>query len=246
MYGKAYAELSGPRAAAAIGTTIDNQLLMCCMMHGIVNVNLGRLDTAERYQRQAREIADRSDRPFDRVAAAYGDASLILAQGDAPTAAAVLDEAAALAKVHGVRVFIPVVEWQRGVAYLEQQRLDEAREILTEALETSRTIGYKAMELRSSIALAHALSRKGNVREALEMVRHVINTAQQQGFGGTEAEARLVQAMIMPITDDESRSAVVRHLRTCIAISSRNGAEPLVGKAQALLDRIVAATGPVD
>jgi ATP/maltotriose-dependent transcriptional regulator MalT len=238
--------LSGAQAAAAIGTTVDNQLLLCCMMHGIVNINLGRLDTAQRHQRQAREIADRSGRPYDRVAAAYGDASLILAQGDAATAAAVLDDAASVAKRHGVRVFIPVVEWQRGVAYLEQQRLDEAKEILTEALETSRTIGYKAMELRSSIALAHVLARKGNVREALEMLRHVTNTAQQQGFAGSEAEARLLQATIMPITDDKSRSAALHHLRASIAISARNGAEPLVGKAQALLDRIVAATGAVD
>jgi tetratricopeptide (TPR) repeat protein len=246
MYGRAYAELSRPDAIAPIGTTVENMLLMYCMMNGIVNINLGRLDTAQRLQQQAHELADRSDRPFDRVVAAYGDGSLILARGDAATAAAVLDEASALAKRHGVRLFVPVVEWQRGVAYLEQQRLDEAKEILTEALETSRTIGYKAMELRASIALAHALSHKGNVREALEMLRSVTNTAQQQGFAGSEAEARLLQATIMPITDDESRSTAVRHLRASIAISARNGAEPLVGKAQALLDRIVAATGVVD
>ena len=78
------------------------------------------------------------------------------------------------------------------------------------------------------------------------MLRHVTNTAKQQGFAGSEAEGRLMQEMIMPITDDESRSTVVRHLRASIAISARNGAEPLVGKAQALLDRIVATTGAVD
>jgi class 3 adenylate cyclase/tetratricopeptide (TPR) repeat protein len=246
MYDRAYAELSRPQAAAAVGTTVDNQLLICCMMRGIVNVNLGKLDSAERFQRQASGLADRSDRPFDRVAAGYGDGSLILARGDAATAVAILDEASALAKRHGVRLFVPVVDWQRGVAYLEQQRLDEAKEILSEALETSRTIGYKAMELRSSTALAHVLGLKGDVREALEMLRSVINTAQQQGFAGSEAEARLLQATIMPITNDESRSIVVRHLRMSIAISSRNGAEPLVGKAQALLDRIVAESGAVD
>ncbi|MBS0524300.1 MAG: tetratricopeptide repeat protein, partial [Proteobacteria bacterium] len=246
LFGRAYAEFSGPQAVAPIGTTVDNMLLLCSMMNGILNLNLGRLDRAERFQQRARELADRSDRPFDRVAAAYGGGSLMLARGDVATAIAVLDEASALAKRHGVRLFTPVVDWQRGVAYLEQQRLDEARGILSEALETSRTIGYKAMELRSSIALAHVLGRKGEVREALEMLRHVTNTAQQQGFAGSEAEARLLQATIMPVTDDESRSAVVRHLRASIAISSRNGAEPLVGKAQALLDRIVAESAAAD
>ena len=50
----------------------------------------------------------------------------------------------------------------------------------------------------------------------------------------------------MPITNDESRSTVVRNLRASIAISSRNGAEPLVGKAKALLDRIVVETDAVE
>lgn len=211
-----------------------------------MNINLGKLDSAERFQRQASELAERSDRPFDRVVAAYGGGSLILGRGDAAKAAAILDEASVMANRHGVRLFIPVVDWQRGVAYLEQQRLDEAKEILSEALETSKTIGYKAMELRSSTALAHVLGLKGDVREALEMLRSVTNTAQQQGFAGSEAEARLLQATIMPITNDESRATVVRHLRMSIAISSRNGAEPLVGKAKALLDRIVAETGAID
>ena len=123
LYGRARAELSRPDAIAPIGTTVENMLLMYCMMNGIVNINLGRLDTAQGLQHQARAIADRSDRPFDRVATAYGDGSLALARGDAATAAAVLDEASALAKRHGVRLFIAVIEWQRGVAYLEQQRL---------------------------------------------------------------------------------------------------------------------------
>jgi hypothetical protein len=78
------------------------------------------------------------------------------------------------------------------------------------------------------------------------MLRHVTNTAQQQGFAGSEAEARLLQAAIMPVTDDESRSIAVHHLRTSIAISSRHGAEPLVRRAQELLDRIGAATGAAD
>jgi class 3 adenylate cyclase/tetratricopeptide (TPR) repeat protein len=246
LFGQACAQFSEPEAVAPIGTTVSNMLLLCSMMNGIVNINLGRLDSAERFQRRARELADRSDRPFDRVAAAYGDGSLILARGDAATAAGILDEGAALAKRHGVRLFIPVVDWQRGVAYLEQQRLEEAKEILTEALETSKTIGYKAMELRASIALAHVLGLKGEVPQALELLRNVINTAQQQGFAGSEAEARLVQATIMPITDAESRSTAVRHLRASIDISSRNGAEPLVRKAQALLDRLDAAAGAAD
>lgn len=237
---RACARLIGPQAVAPIGTTVDYLLLVCCMMNTIVNLHLGRTDTAERFQQRAREIAGRSDRPFDRVAAACSEASLILDRGDPVAAGAMLDEAFALARRQGVRMLLPSVGWHRGVAYLEQGRVDEAREMLVEAREASVAIGYKSAELRASITLAGVLSRIGDVREALEMLRGVINTAQQQGFEGNEAEARLLQAMIMPATDDASRATIVHCLKASLAISSRNGAKPLALKAEALLNRIVA------
>ena len=65
----------GPEAAAPIGTTAQYLLLMCCMMKSITHTTLGELDKADHFQRQAQEIADESNRPFDRVAAAYSGGS---------------------------------------------------------------------------------------------------------------------------------------------------------------------------
>jgi tetratricopeptide (TPR) repeat protein len=245
MLGRSSDRLTGPQAVAMIGTTVENMLLMCCMMNIMVKIILGERDAAEGFQQLAHGIAERSDRPFDQVVAAYGEAMLLLDRGDSLTAANVLDKAFARAQRYSVRMFVPIVGWLRGVAYLEQERLEEAKAILVETCELSRTNGYKANELRASIALARVLARMGNIRDALEMLRSVVNTALQQGFGGNEAEARMLQAMISPITDAESKAAVVRQLRASIAISSRNGAKPLALKAEAFLSRIVAKSEDV-
>lgn len=240
LLSRSWARLMEPEAVAPTGTTIDNFLLICCMMNAAANTNMGETDTAERFQRQARDIAARSARPFDRVVAAFGDAHLMLGRDDPAAAVAILDEAAVLANRHGVRMFIPVIGWQRGVAYLEQNRLDEARKILAEACALSKAIGYKVTELRTSIALARVLGRIGDVRGALDMLQGALNTSRQQGYEGNEAEARLWLAIIIPARDEESRAAVVRHLHSSIAISTRNGAKPLALKARLLLSAIVA------
>src|SRR5262249_41619905 len=78
MLGRACAQLMGPDASAPIGTTAQYLLLMCCMMKSITHTTLGELDAAEQFQRRAQQIADNSDRPFDRVAAAYSGGSLML------------------------------------------------------------------------------------------------------------------------------------------------------------------------
>ncbi len=120
MLGRACAQLMGPEASAPIGTTAQYLLLMCCMMKSLTHTTLGEIDTADRFQRRAQEIADESNRPFDRVAAAYSGGFLMLGRGDPAAAAAILDEAFALAQEHGVRLFVPVIACHLGMAYLEQ------------------------------------------------------------------------------------------------------------------------------
>ena len=44
-------------------------LLMCCMMKSVTHATLGELDMAEQFQQRAQQMADESNRPFDRIAA---------------------------------------------------------------------------------------------------------------------------------------------------------------------------------
>jgi tetratricopeptide (TPR) repeat protein len=156
-------------------------------------------------------------------------------RGEPAAAAAIQEEAFALAQEHGVRLFVPVIACQLGIAYLEQGRVDAARNILAKAREAAIAVGYKSNELRASIYLALALSRSGEVRAALNMLRDARNTARQQGFNGLEAEALLCEAMVTPATTEAGKATVIRCLQATIAISTESEARPLLLKAEALL-----------
>jgi class 3 adenylate cyclase/tetratricopeptide (TPR) repeat protein len=241
MLGRACARLMEPEPSAPIGTTAEYLLLVCCMMKSLTHTTLGELDLADQFQRRAQEIADESNRPFDRVAAAYSGGGLMLARGNPAAAAIILDEAFALAEEHGVRLFVPIIACHRGMAYLEQERFDAAREILAGARATAESIGYKSIELRASIYLALALSHQAaDVPAALDMLRDARNAARQQGFSGLEAEALLCEATVTPATDEDGRAAIIRCLQASIAIATERDAKPLLLRAETLLGRMLA------
>ena len=240
MLGRACAQLMGPEASAPIGTTVQYMLLMCCMMKTLTHTTLGELETADQFQRRAQQIADESQRPFDRVAAAYSGGILMLGRGEPAAAAIILEEAFAVAQEHGVRLFVPLTACQLGMAYLEQGRVDAARNILAEAREAAVAVGYKSNELRTSIYLALALSRSGDVQPSLNMLRDARNTARQQGFAGLEAEALLCEAMVTPAKNESGKATIVRCLQASIAIADQNEATPLRLKAETLLGTMLA------
>jgi tetratricopeptide (TPR) repeat protein len=238
--GRACARLMGPQASAPIGTTVQYLLLMCCMMKSLTHTTLGEIDAAEQFQRRAHEIADESQRPFDRVAAAYSGGILMIGRGEPAAAAMVLEQAFALAQEHGVRLFVPLTACQLGMAYLEQKRFDAARNILAKSREAAAAVGYKSNELRASIYLALALSRSGDVQAALNMLRDARNTTRQQGFAGLEAEALLCEAMVTPAKNDSGRATIIRCLQASIAIAAESEAKPLLHKAETLLGTMLA------
>jgi class 3 adenylate cyclase/tetratricopeptide (TPR) repeat protein len=240
MLGRACARLMGPEASAPIGTTVQYLLLMCCMMKTLTHTTLGEMDAAEQFQRTAQQIADESNRPFDRVAAAYSGGILMLGQGDPAAAAMILDEGFARAQEHGIRMFVPLIGCQRGMAYLEQGRVDAARNILAGAREAAVAVGYKSNELRTAIYLALALSQSGDVQAALNMLQDARNTARQQGFAGLEAEALLCEAMVTPATKESGKATVIGCLQASIAIAAQNEAKLLLLKAETLLGRMLA------
>lgn len=241
MLGRASAQLMGAEASAPIGTTPQYLLLVCCMMKSLAHTTLGEIDTAEQFQRRAQEIADESNRPFDRVAAAYSGGSLMLGRGNPAAAAIILDETFALAQEHGVRLFVPVIAFQLGLAYLEQGHIDAARKILAGARETAESVGYRSIVLRASIYLALALSQVADVRASLNILQDARNTARQQGFSGLEAEALLCEAMVTPATNEDDRATIICCLQASIAIATRNEAKPLLLKAETLLSRMLAS-----
>ncbi|MBR1178561.1 AAA family ATPase [Bradyrhizobium sp. KB893862 SZCCT0404] len=236
MLAAARAHLAGSAPSAPIGTTPRSLLLLCCMMNSIALTVTGELDLAERLQQQAAAIAEETGRPYDRVAAAYSGGWLKLGRNDPAAAAAILEDGFVLAQKHGIRLFVPVLACHLGIAYLEQGLFERARGMLTEAREEAKAVGYTSAVLRSSIYLALATHRLGDVQAAQNMLREARNTARQQGFSGLEAEALFGEAVATPASGEENKAAILAALRASIAIASDSGALPLQHKAAAMLN----------
>ncbi len=235
----AHAQLAGPEASAPIGTTPRYLLLLCCMMKSFTHTVMGEFDAAEQLQREAAAIAAETNRPYDLAGAAYSGGWLMLGRGDPAAAAAILEDGFVLAQKHGIRLFVPVLACHLGMAYLEQGLFDRARGVLAEAREEAKAVGYTSAVLRSSIYLALATCRLGDVRAAQNMLREARNTARQQGFSGLEAEALFGEAVVTPASSAESRAAILASLRAAIAIASESGARPLQRKAEAMLTEVL-------
>jgi class 3 adenylate cyclase/tetratricopeptide (TPR) repeat protein len=240
MLATARTHLAGPAASAPIGTTPRSLLLLCCMMKSFTHIVMGELDTAEQLQQQAAAIAEETGRPYDRVAAAYSGGWLKLGRNEPAAAAAILEDGFVLAQKHGIRLFVPVLACHLGIAYLEQGLFDRARGMLTEAREEAKAVGYTSAVLRSSIYLALATCRLGDVQTAQNMLREARNTARQQGFAGLEAEALFGEAMVTPASTGDNKAAILAALHAAIAIASESGALPLQHKAEALLNEVLA------
>ncbi|MET4798529.1 adenylate/guanylate cyclase domain-containing protein [Bradyrhizobium sp. LB11.1] len=240
LFERVCAQLMGPEASAPFGTTREYALLLGCMMGSINHAVMGELDAAERLQRHADAIAEETNRPYDRVAAAYSGGWLKLGRNDPAAGAAILEGGFVLAQKHGIRLFVPVVACHLGIAYLEQGLFDRARRMLAEAREEARNVGYTSAVLRSSIYLALATNQLGDVHAAQNMLREARNTARQQGFSGLEAEALFGEAVVTPPSSGENQTIILSALRAAIAIASESGAKPLLQKAEAMLDGMLA------
>ncbi|MBW5437090.1 AAA family ATPase [Bradyrhizobium canariense] len=232
--------LEGPNADAPKSTMPKYVLLLCCMMKSFTHTVMGEFEAAEQLQQQAAAIAEETGRPYDRVAAAYSGGWLMLGRGEPAAAAAILEDGFVLAQKHGIRLFVPVLACHLGMAYLEQGLFDRARGMLTEAREEAKAVGYTSAVLRSSIYLALATHRLGDVQAAQNMLREARNTARQQGFSGLEAEALFGEAVVTPPSDAEAKAAILGALRATIAIAAESGALPLRHKAEAMLNEMQA------
>lgn len=240
LFAPVRAQLTGPEASAPLGTTAKYALVLCCMMNSINHAVMGELDAAEQVQRHADAIADETGRPYDRVAATYSGGWLMLGRGDPAAAASILEGGFVLAQKHGIRLFVPVLACHLGIAYLEQGLFDRARGMLAEAREEARAVGYTSAVLRSSIYLALATHQLGDAQATQNMLREARNTARQQGFSGLEAEALFGEAVVTPPSSQENRTIILSALRAAIAIASESGARPLLQKAEAMLNGMLA------
>lgn len=117
-------------------------------------------------------------------------------EGELEVAERLLAEARALGEASGERFFEAELRRRQGELRLERggdgddaERLAEAEVLLREAMQTARSQGARAWELRAACSLARVLARRGDASEG----RRVLSDA-LAAFGGQPVTAELAEA----------------------------------------------------
>jgi class 3 adenylate cyclase/tetratricopeptide (TPR) repeat protein len=225
------------------GTTGSSILVLCYMMKGVVCASIGEYDDSERYSRQAIDLAQKNDRPYDIIAACYGRGLVHMSHGNLEEAEGVLDEAASLSRDNEVWLFLPLVLCALGNLYLQTGRAAEAKDILLEAKGEAEALGHGTGTLLASVYLASAYAQLGDFARGLEVAHACRAGAKQKGYQGVEALALFVEAVISSLQGASAAPDAIAHLERTIEITTRLGARPLLGLAKGTLAGLLAASG---
>jgi len=225
------------------GTTGTSLLVLCQMMRAIVHGWLGEFDDAARCAKQASELAEDSGRPYDLVAADYGDGLVQMFRGNFEQAEIVLAEATLLARENEVRLFLPLVMCALGNVYLQRGHAAKARDLLLEAKAEADDLGNATGTLVASVYLASAYNQLGDSSRGLSLVRASQAGAKQKGYGGIEAMAVFTEANILASRGAVEAAEAIRCMTKAAEIAGRLEASPLLGAAKGILSRLLADSG---
>lgn len=242
-FDRASARLTAAPENVPPGTTGSSVLVLCHMMKTIVHAQLGEYDNSIQSDRQASELAETNNRPYDIIAACYGRGVMRMSCGDLDEAEKVLVEAVSLARENEVRLFLPLVLCALGNVFLQQGQPAKAKTVLLEAKEEAETLGYSSSSLLASSYLASARALLGDVSGGLEAARTCQAIAKQKGYQSIEALAIFAEAVILSLQGASGALQAIAQFERMIEISTRLETKPLLGLARGMLARLFAATG---
>jgi tetratricopeptide (TPR) repeat protein len=240
---QASARLASAPEMVPPGTTGSSLLVLCHMMRAIVHGWLGEFDASEQCLRQASDLAEKNDRPYDMIAADYGRGLVQMMRANLVEAEIALNRASSLSRENEVRLFLPLVMLALGNLYTQQGHAARARDILLQAKDEAEAVGHATSMVAVSAYLGSAYCQLGDIQRGLAMVRACQASAKQKGYGGIEAIAVLVEANVLVSQGASAAPEAIGCMNRAIEITSRLEARPLLGAARGLLARVLAASG---
>jgi class 3 adenylate cyclase/tetratricopeptide (TPR) repeat protein len=243
VLGQASARLASAPNNVPPGTTGSSLLVLCYMMKAIVCASLGEYDDSEQCSRQALDLAEKNDRPYDVIAAEYGQGIVQMVHGDLQGAGRALERASRLSSENEVRLFLPLVLSALGNIYLQQGRASEARDVLLRATAEAQSLGHETGILLASAYLASAYGQLGDISLGLQAARACQAGAKQKGYQAIEALALFAEAFNLSLQGASTAAEAVFKFEQTAEFASRIGARPLLAVAKGALARLLAATG---
>jgi tetratricopeptide (TPR) repeat protein len=173
---------------------------------------------------EARRVAEDSNKPFDLSYCKVGLGFCLLANNEPWSAVKELEGALHLARAGDIGLLIPSSQRYLGRAYAQTARLQEARDLLLDAIERTTVSGLLGMRLWSSAALGltELLASTPTARETLLTT---LEAARRYGFRPLEAHVMRLIANLCAVTPKQAKDAETWYQRS-IRLTDELGMKP--------------------
>lgn len=180
---------TGPLRLERIGTTGTSSVLWLGML-AASQAYIGDFADAEKTAQQACAIADEAGRPYD-MALAHWYAGFVQAhQGNPPRALSLLEHGYHICRTARISFLIPVISTSLGHTYALAGRFDEGIELLTKAVEYSKSAKFPYGVAWSTVYLGFANLMAGRTQGVTEQAKDAIDLASSHHYRAVEASAR--------------------------------------------------------
>jgi tetratricopeptide (TPR) repeat protein len=188
----------------------------------LCEIELDRVDEAQRHLAEALEIADGADHPFSQILTLAGQGSVALLVGDLAGATEALERALALDRVANVPVLFPLVAPPLGLAYARTGRHEDGIALAIEGIERAEAIELAANHALRLVWLGEAHLLAGQHDLAKRAASRALETARRYGERGHEAYALNLLGDIIVRGNPPDRAGAEEAYRDALAV-----AEPL-------------------
>jgi DNA-binding SARP family transcriptional activator/ABC-type cobalamin/Fe3+-siderophores transport system ATPase subunit len=187
----------------------------------------GRLDEAEAQGLAALRLGETLEDPHTIAVACRGLANVYRVKGDAPEAIRLAERGAALCREWTLTAALPSLTGTLGHLYATTGRIAEGLDLLRDAYEATRSLGFGFFHSLIAVRLGEACLVAGQLEEAQRVVARGLELARAGGQDGCEAEALAVLAAVIAERRPSAPEAALEAYGAAIAIAERRGLLPL-------------------
>jgi len=191
---------------------------------------------------EARRLAEETRKPFDLSYVGVGKGFCLLQYDEPVAAVAELEEALHLARTGDIALLIPSSARYLGRAYALIGRLEEANDLLHEAIERTTAQGLLGVRLWSRAALA-LVQLRSSTSEARNTLLSTLELARQYSFRPLQAQLMRLIGNLHSRSDDRTSDSAEQWYRRAIQLSDELGMRPEAANARRDLALVMRRAG---
>jgi tetratricopeptide (TPR) repeat protein len=192
---------------------------------------------------EAARIAESADHAYSRVQAAFGLGTLYVIQGRADLAIPALEQGLVVARLENTRFLIPFITGPLGAAYALADQLDRAVALLEQTVEQAVTMRLMANHALRLVWLGQAYLLAGRRKDALNVARRALQTAEERRETGQRAYAHCFLGDIAASADEPDVPAAQVAYHEASGLAEALAMRPLVAHYHLGLGTLCFRTG---